>query len=63
MCLIWSGLLTNYEYYKLCVLLGEVEIGMVIRLVHKVQEGSVGKTLTLQARPMGETVAKHDILL
>jgi hypothetical protein len=40
-----------------------VEIGMVICPVHMVQEGSVGKTLTLQARPMGETVAKHDILL
>jgi hypothetical protein len=28
-----------------------------------VQEGPVGKILALQVRPIGETIAKHDILL
>jgi hypothetical protein len=36
---------------------------MVIRPAHMVQEGSVGKTLALQAGPVGGTVVKHDILL
>jgi hypothetical protein len=36
---------------------------MVIRPAHLVQEGLVGETLALQAGPMGETIAKHDILL
>jgi hypothetical protein len=36
---------------------------MVIRPAHLVQEGSVRETLALQAGPVRETVAKHDILL
>jgi hypothetical protein len=36
---------------------------MVICLAHMVQEGHVGETLALQAGPVGETVAKYDILL
>jgi hypothetical protein len=36
---------------------------MVIRPSHLVQEGPVGETLALLAGPMGETVAKHDIVL
>jgi hypothetical protein len=47
----------------LCILLGGVGIGMVIRLADMVQEGPVGETLALQVGPLEETVAKHDILL
>jgi hypothetical protein len=47
----------------LCVLLGGVAIGMVIHPAHMVQEGSVGETLALQEEPVGEAIAKHDILL
>jgi hypothetical protein len=47
----------------LCVLLRGVRIGMVIHSAHMVQEGPVGETLALQAWHVGETVAKHDILL
>jgi hypothetical protein len=42
-CPIWSNLLTNYEYYRLCVFLDGVGIGMVIRPAHLVQEGAMGK--------------------
>jgi hypothetical protein len=58
MCLILSGLLTNYEYYKLCVLLGEVEIGMVIRLVHMVQEGVCGENLNTASEAYGGNRSK-----
>jgi hypothetical protein len=34
-----------------------------VRPSHLVQERPVGETLALQAGPMEETVAKHDILL
>jgi hypothetical protein len=51
-CPIWSNLLTNLESYRLCVLLRGVGIGMMIRPAHMMQEG-----------PVGEIVAKHDILL
>jgi hypothetical protein len=44
-------------------LLGGVGIGMVIPPSHMVKEAPVGETLALQARPMGEIIAKHDILL
>jgi hypothetical protein len=47
----------------LCVLVGGVGIGMVIHPSHMVQEGHVGETLALQAGPVGETVANHDIHL
>jgi hypothetical protein len=47
----------------LCVLLGGVGIGMVIRPAHMVQEGPMGETLSLQAGSVGETAAKHDVLL
>jgi hypothetical protein len=50
---VWNGLLTNWEYYRKCVLLG----------TNLVQEGPVGETFALQARSVGETVAKHDILM
>jgi hypothetical protein len=36
---------------------------MVFHPAHMVQEGAMGETLALQARSMGETIAKHDILL
>jgi hypothetical protein len=36
---------------------------MVIRPVHMVQEGPMGETLALQAGFVGETIAKHDILV
>jgi hypothetical protein len=36
---------------------------MVIRPTHHTQEEPVGETLALQVGHMGETIAKHDILL
>jgi hypothetical protein len=47
----------------LCILLEGVEIGMVICPAHMMQEGYVGKTLALQAGPIGDIIVKHDILL
>jgi hypothetical protein len=46
----------------LCVLLRGVGIDIVIHPAHMVQEGHVGETLALQVGPVGETIAKHDIL-
>jgi hypothetical protein len=62
---VWYGAtcLLIKEYYMLCVLLGGVGIGMVIRPAHMVQVGPMGETLALQAGPVEETVAKYDILL
>jgi hypothetical protein len=62
-CPVWNDLPNSLEYYRLCVLLGGVEIGIVFHPAHMVQEGPVGETLALQAGPVGETVAKHNILL
>jgi hypothetical protein len=62
-CLVWNGLLTNYEYYRLCVLLEGVGIGMIFHPAHMVQEGPMGETIALQAVPVGETIAKHYVLL
>jgi hypothetical protein len=47
----------------LCVLLERLGIGTVIHPAHMVQEGLVEEILALQARLVGETVAKHDMLL
>jgi hypothetical protein len=41
----------------------EWELSWCFHPAHMVQEGPVGEILALQAGPMGETVAKHDILL
>jgi hypothetical protein len=41
----------------------EWEMAWWFAQAHMVQEGPVGKTLALQAWPVGETVVKHDILL
>jgi hypothetical protein len=46
-----------------CVLLGGVRVGMVYAQPTCCKEGPVGETLALQAGAMGETIAKHDILL
>jgi hypothetical protein len=41
----------------------EWELTWYFAQAHIVQEGFMGETLALQAGPVGETVAKHDILL
>jgi hypothetical protein len=41
----------------------EWELAWCFHLAHMVQEGPVRETLALQARPVGETVAKCDILI
>jgi hypothetical protein len=46
-----------------CVPCSEVWKLTVFCPTHMVQEGFIGETLALQAGSVGETVAKHDILL
>jgi hypothetical protein len=41
----------------------EWELAWYFTQAHMVQEGPMGETLALQAGPVDETVAKHDILL
>jgi hypothetical protein len=53
MCLIWNSLPTNYEYYRLCVLLGGVGIGMMIRPAYMVQEEPVGGNLSTASGAYG----------
>jgi hypothetical protein len=41
----------------------EWELAWYFTQAYMVQEGPMGETLALQAGPVDETVAKHDILL
>jgi hypothetical protein len=62
---VWDG--AAYSLFRNtigCVsCLDELKMAWDFAQAHMVQEGPMRETLALQAGPVGETVAKYDILL
>jgi hypothetical protein len=63
MCPVWIYLLTNYEYYRLCVLLGGVGNWHGDSPIPQAAKGAYGGNLSTASGDHGGTIAKHDILL